>query len=189
MVKYVFKCFRPGFQITAIYISQQFETPAPKWCGAGSKSRGRNAEGRQGKRRASRQGPGSGLVKSRSPTRGPRPHPPYHTPHSLQHPLPCLPPPHRPRHDPRPTPPPTPHPSPPPPHPLPQDGSTPLHGAATNGRTEAVAALIAAKADLEARDKVRGAEGGGGEGGRSGGEGCGLEACRLERCRHGCGPG
>ena len=43
---------------------------------------------------------------------------------------------------------------------------TPLNAAAYDGRTETAAALIAAKADLEAKDNVRGADGGSGCGGR-----------------------
>ena len=80
---------------------------------------------------------------------------------------------------------------------------TPLHVAAKNGKTETIAALIAARANLEEKDKVCGAEGqtqgyswgawgGGGvaAGGRSGGcEGCWLAACRLERCSDSCGTG
>ncbi len=41
----------------------------------------RARRGAKSKSLASRQGPGFGLVKSRSPTPGPMRHPPYHTPH------------------------------------------------------------------------------------------------------------
>ncbi len=40
-------------------------------------------------------------------------------------------------------------------NPPPQNGNTPLHSAAYHGKEEAVAALIAAKAHVEAQNKVR----------------------------------
>ena len=40
-------------------------------------------------------------------------------------------------------------------NPPPQDGRTPLHAAASGGEKEAVAALIAGKARVEAQDEVR----------------------------------
>jgi hypothetical protein len=43
--------------------------------------------------------------------------------------------------------------------PTPQDGRTPLHCAALQGKVEAVAALIAAQADVDAKDQVRRAQG------------------------------
>jgi hypothetical protein len=139
------------------------------------------------------------MVKSTSPTPGPT----RHTATAISHPalaqLPASPlgptfpspPPCLTSHRSRP---PTPH---------PQDGHTPLTSAACQGHTEISAVLIAAKADLEAKDKVRGVVGDcrgtlrsgivgytcirNSEGGRSSDEGCALEACRLERCRDGCG--
>jgi hypothetical protein len=76
------------------------------------------------------------------------------------------------------------------PRPPPQDGGTPLHEAAFNGRTEAVKALIEGKADLEAKNEVRGAEERGVSGDKSGGgRGCWLAACRLESCSNDCGQG
>ena len=38
----------------------------------------------------------------------------------------------------------------------PQNGKTPLHLAVTNGNASVVEQLLAAKADMEAKDKVRG---------------------------------
>ncbi len=67
-----------------------------------------------------------------------------------------------------------PHRSPRRPHPSPQEWAAPLHVAAYNGHTEAVEALIAGKADVEAKDKVRGTEGGILK------KGAGAVSCRLE---------
>jgi hypothetical protein len=126
------------------------------------------------KSKESGQGAGPGLVKSRSPIPGPKCRPPYFTPaltldsspfpphpdltphpHDLSRPCTPCPANHIPKTAPLPP---------------PQGGRTPLHTAAAEGHTEAVTALIEAKADLEAKDKVRGEEGRGvARGDRSGG--------------------
>jgi hypothetical protein len=62
---------------------------------------------------------------------------------------------------------------------MPQSGTTPLHMAAEEGHAAVVGALLAAKADKEAKDQVRG----GGMQGESGAGRCGMGSRPM------CGPG
>jgi len=61
-----------------------------------------------------------------------------------------------------------------------QDGDTPLRAAAYSGQEEVIKALLAGKADVNAKNKVRGGEDGGCLQGKEGGLGSDFFFCGSE---------